>query len=98
MSSILRALRKLENAVPDTERVHSLPIHMGSGNAMGRRNSGVKRLSMVLAGLVVLILLFFSAVYLYGRNFTLIQKILPNWESYPSDRQTKVSKPITPPP
>jgi hypothetical protein len=69
---------------------------MGSGSAKGHRNSGVKRLSIVLGGLVVLILLFFSTVYLYGRNFTLIQKILPNWGSYPPDRQTKVTKPITP--
>ena len=98
MSSILRALRKLENAVPDTERVHSLPIHMGSDSGTGRRNRGLRRLSMVLGGLVVLILLFFSAVYLYGRNFTLIQKILPNWGAYPSDRQTKISQPVKIPP
>jgi hypothetical protein len=97
MSSILRALRKLENAVSETERVHSLPIDMGSDRTKGRQNRRLKRLSGVLGGLVVLVLLFFSAAYLYGRNFILIQKILPTWGSYPSDKQTGESKPIQKP-
>jgi len=77
LSSILKALKKIEEASPPPEAFPSLPRPVDSQQALNSKTAKRRRLRRILIFLALLLVVFIAAVFFYSQRRMIIAKILP---------------------